>query len=220
MVNIITRGVADEMDVEVTDEDMIEARELFLSQFPDAEQAEAEFTEKYGWSFDIYEEKFLKMMKLEEKLYNKFIEGLGEDFNKGDDAILVEAQAVLDRIKAGEDFAELAAEFGSDGTKETGGDLGWFGKGMMVPEFEEAVFALDAGQLSEELVETQFGYHIIKTTEKRFTDGEEEVKASHILFQNNSEEAGYIKFGEFMNNKLKEANIKILIDVENPFAEL
>ena len=75
------------------------------------------------------------------------------------------AQGVLEELKAGADFSAMAAQHGSDGTKFQGGDLGWFGKGRMVPAFEKAVFDKGAPGLVPELVETQFGYHIVKVTE-------------------------------------------------------
>lgn len=95
------------------------------------------------------------------------------------------AEDVLKRVKAGEDFAKLAKEFSTDpGSKDKGGDLGWFGRGQMVPEFDKAAFALQPGQVSE-IVESQFGFHIIKVDEKKTEtkDGkpEEQVHARHIL---------------------------------------
>lgn len=75
------------------------------------------------------------------------------------------AQRVLERIKAGEDFATLAAEFGEDGTASKGGDLGYFERGKMVTPFEDAAFAAEPGTLIDELVQTLFGYHIIKVVE-------------------------------------------------------
>ncbi len=76
-----------------------------------------------------------------------------------------EADSLLKRIKAGEDFAALAEKNSIDkGSAARGGDLGFFGRGQMVPEFEQAVFSMKKGEVSEP-VKTQFGYHIIKLTD-------------------------------------------------------
>jgi parvulin-like peptidyl-prolyl isomerase len=79
--------------------------------------------------------------------------------------ILVEklslAQELKTRITKGESFANLAKQYSIDSSKRRGGDLGFFGRGMMVPEFEKTAFALEKGQVSD-IVKTQFGYHIIK----------------------------------------------------------
>jgi peptidyl-prolyl cis-trans isomerase C len=76
-----------------------------------------------------------------------------------------EAKAALARIKAGEDFAKVATELSKDPASE-GGDLGWFTKDRMVPEFADAAFKLEPGQVSDP-VKSQFGWHIIKVEEKR-----------------------------------------------------
>jgi parvulin-like peptidyl-prolyl isomerase len=95
------------------------------------------------------------------------------------------AEDVLKRVRGGEDFAKLAKEFSTDTVSaEKGGDLGWFGPGDMVPEFEKAAYALKPGEVSD-VVETKFGYHIIKLENRKSEAKEgkqvEQVQARHIL---------------------------------------
>lgn len=75
-----------------------------------------------------------------------------------------QALALITRIAEGEDFGQIAKQYSSCSSKKRGGDLGWFTKGQMVPEFERAAFALSVGAMTREPVKTQFGYHIIKRT--------------------------------------------------------
>jgi parvulin-like peptidyl-prolyl isomerase len=79
------------------------------------------------------------------------------------------AKSVIERLNDGEDFATVAKELSTDtGTAVNGGDLGWFGKGMMVDEFETAAYALEnSGDFTSEPVKSQFGYHIIQLIAKR-----------------------------------------------------
>ena len=91
-----------------------------------------------------------------------------------------EAKKIIEALDAGEDFAELAKAHSLGGTKDRGGDLGYFSYEEMVPEFSAAAFALEVGQYTKEPVQTQFGYHVIKleerNEEKQYTL--EEVKDS------------------------------------------
>ncbi|MFZ5885816.1 MAG: peptidylprolyl isomerase [Chloroflexota bacterium] len=78
-----------------------------------------------------------------------------------------EAVAIVQLLKNGSDFARLAKEFSKDtGSGAQGGDLGWFGRGVMVPEFENAAFSQPIGEIGEP-VKTQFGYHIIQVLDRR-----------------------------------------------------
>lgn len=77
------------------------------------------------------------------------------------------AKGALERLQEGADFAEVAAEISEDpGSASQGGDLGFFGRGQMVPEFEEAAFALAPGEMSG-LVRTDYGFHVIRTEERK-----------------------------------------------------
>lgn len=76
------------------------------------------------------------------------------------------AQNILNKLKKGADFKALAKEFSTCPSKSKGGDLGWFGPGKMVPAFEQAVKKLSHGRVSG-IVQTQFGFHIIKKTGQR-----------------------------------------------------
>lgn len=81
-------------------------------------------------------------------------------------AAKIKMDSILTALKSGQDFAEVAKKYSDDpGTKEQGGDLGYFERRMMVPEFEEAAFKLDVGQVSG-VVKTMYGLHIIKVTDK------------------------------------------------------
>ena len=105
------------------------------------------------------------------KVYAEATKAMGDEKEVHARHILVEkedeAKAILADLKKGGDFAAIAKEKSKDpGSKETGGDLGYFTKDQMVPEFAEAAFKLDKGQLSDP-VKTQFGWHILKVEDKR-----------------------------------------------------
>jgi len=93
------------------------------------------------------------------------------------------ADDILQRIKEGDDFGELAEIYSEDpGSKDKGGDLGFFAKGFMVKAFEEAAFSGKPGETVGP-IQTQHGLHIIKVEEKKTENGEEKVNARHILFK-------------------------------------
>ena len=134
------------------------------------------------------------------KVYDDAIKQLGEQQEvharhiliraaPGDEKASKEAEdkikAIIVRLKKGEDFDKLAKELTEDPSgKANGGDLGYFTKDQMVPEFSEIAFKLDKGQISEP-VKTQFGWHVIKVEDKRAKPPPkfEEVKAQIEQFR-------------------------------------
>lgn len=107
-----------------------------------------------------------------------------------------QAQAVLERVKNGEDFSKLAQEFSQGPSKDDGGDLGYFSSGQMVKEFEEAAFSMKKDEISD-LVRTSFGYHIIRVDDIKDASIKEleEVGSEimEILINNESSDLAYDK---------------------------
>ena len=128
-----------------------------------------------------------------------------------DDAKLKgKADDALKRAKQGEDFATLATQLSDDGSKENGGDLGFFPHGRMVPAFEEAAFALQPGQMSE-VVRTQFGYHIIKVEERKTGRalGFEEAKAQ--VKDDLTQQQTYERYRQYMAGLRSKAKVEVLL---------
>ena len=175
--NVVLQEVADERGVVVTEEDLDAELAKLTAQSGGEEKIAAEIESLYGWSIEEFKGKVIWSFVMQ----NKVAESLRTD-EELVAAAMAEAQQVLDELEAGGDFAELAMQHSDDqATAAVGGDLGSFGRGIMVPEFETAAFALEEGEISD-IVETPYGYHIIRvdSVEK---EGDEvtSVTASHIL---------------------------------------
>ncbi len=122
----------------------------------------------------------------------------------------VKAQQILDSIKAGADFSELAKKYSEDpGSAVQGGDLGFVKKGVFYPEFEEAAFKLQQGEISD-LVESPIGYHIIQLLEKRG----ESINTRHILIKIKSDDDADLRTIEFLT-ELRDSIVKGLEKFES-----
>jgi peptidyl-prolyl cis-trans isomerase C len=119
------------------------------------------------------------------------------------------AEALLKQIKKGEDFEKLASEFSEDpGSKKKGGDLGYFSRGKMIKPFEDAAFSLKPGEVSE-VVETPFGYHIIKVADKKPEEVQPFEKVKDEVRNKVFEEFRQARVKEFIDKALRDAKAEI-----------
>ncbi len=119
------------------------------------------------------------------------------------------AESILKKIKSGEDFAKLAAEVSDDpGSKQKGGELGFFPRGRMVKPFEDAAFALKPGKVSG-LVKTQYGYHIIEVEEKKAAGIQSFEDVQESIRQKLSQDQTKAKVVEFIEKAMKDAKVEI-----------
>ncbi len=165
----------------------------------EAQENGTENDPKFQKEFEKLKENFMTQYRIQNLINSAAVthEELEEHYNSNKDSFLsankVQASHILvdslelanevkDKLDKGETFEALAKEYSSCPSKERGGDLGMFEQGQMVPEFEEAAFAMKVNDISKP-VETQFGYHIIKVTDK--------------------EEAGVLSFDDVRSNLLR-----------------
>ena len=137
-----------------------------------------------------------------------------EETQEGREETLEKIKVVEDKLKDGGDFEDLARQYSDDGTSgENGGDLGYISKDQMVEEFDKALFSLDVGEVSE-IVETEYGFHIIKATDReeeyiqKFDEVEEYIN-TYLLNLHKAE-----KWEDFIFSLIEEVNIKYFTDVE------
>lgn len=153
----------------ITDEDIKKEQEIGIAIknykdnfFKNAEISNEEMKKYYD---DNKNEFYKDEVKASHILIKTIDENNNELSDKKKEEAKKKAEDILKKIKSGEEFAKLAKEYSEDGTASQGGDLGFFTKGEMVPEFEKAAWELKPGEVSD-LVKTQYGYHIIKVTDK------------------------------------------------------
>ena len=201
--NVVLEEQTKAFKVTVTKEDLDKEFETLVAQMPGEDPA-AQIMDLYGWTVDQFKEKVMRPYLLSQRLAEAYA---------SDPSITAEsevtARGLLDRVKAGEDFAQLARENSDDpGSAVQDGDLGWFAKGTMVQEFEEAAWKLKPGEVSD-LVKTKFGYHIIKLTDEKKDDSGTvtELKASHIL-------VSFPDVNAFLQKKLEEGKVVRYMDLE------
>jgi len=164
----------------------------------------------------LIEREILDKIKINDEEVLEYYEQNKESFTEKEQVYLYnilleteeEAQNVLEQLKAGGDFSEIAKEKSTGPSAAQGGDLGYLTKGTIIPEIEEVVFALEVEELSE-IINTDFGFHILKITEKKpeTVKSFEEVKEDIIqtLLPNKQKEA--------FDNLLEELKSKSEIEI-------
>lgn len=122
------------------------------------------------------------------------------------------AEALLKRVKAGDDFAKLASEYSDDPDSKTkGGDMGFFSKGRMIPDFEKAAFSLKPGEVSD-VVETQAGFHIIKLEGKKESVLEPYESVKDKVRDKVFAEFKKARVDEFAEKAMKDAGVELNLD--------
>ncbi|MFJ8268084.1 peptidylprolyl isomerase [Peribacillus asahii] len=230
ITNKVVELEAKKQNVTVSDEDIQKELDVLTEQYGDEETLKSQL-EASGSSMDDLKDdivQYLQTRKLIEpsikitdeeikKYFEENKDSLGQAEQVEASHILVEdkatAEEVLKKLKNGGDFAELAKEYSTDeGSAANGGSLGYFGKGQMVAEFEDAAFKLEVGKISEP-VKTEHGYHIIKVTDKKeakeatLKDSKEQIKETLLTEKLQTEYATWLQKKEEeykITNKLEE----------------
>ncbi len=213
---VILREGAEELGVEVTEDDVAETRTEIATQFGGDEEAMYTQLEEQGLDREEVDRQ-LQLAALQEAVIAELgpevsDEDVQEAYDAGTPArhILVEdeqqAQDAIDRIEGGEDFATVAQETSTDGSAQQGGDLGFVQPGTTVPEFEEALFAAEEGEIVGP-TQSEFGFHVIQRMEKPALSEVEEELRSQLDQQTRQE--GETAFQQFLTERMQEAEVEV-----------
>ncbi len=216
-------------DIKIPEEAVDEEVELFIENAGGEETFEAGLEQSGMTEQDFRDDviQYLSIRKLMEPLVEITDEELKAYFTENKETydtpeavearhILVEkedkelANELYEKLKDGADFAELAKEHSSDSSAEMGGDLGFFSRGEMVPEFEEKAFSMKVGDISEP-VKSDFGYHIIEVLDKKeakeatLEDHADEIKEKLV------EDKMQAEYVTWLEEKREEYDIKNIL---------
>ncbi len=228
IVNKIIELEAKNQDITIAEEDIQKEIDKLAEPYG-GEEGFTQFLEIYGYSLDEIKnniktnlniKKLLEPnIKIEENEIKSYFDENKESFDTKEQVkashILVDsedkAKEVKEKLLNGEDFSELAKNYSIDtANNQQGGELGFFARGEMVPEFENAAFSLKVGEISEP-VKTEFGYHIIKVEDKEqakeatYEESKEDIR--NILF----DEKLSAYFSTWIQDKFDEYKIDILL---------
>lgn len=229
ITNKIIELEAKKQNIVVSEDDVNKEVDKIKASYGD-EKTFQDTMAQYGYTEDSIKDDIkmnLKITKLLEPEVKISEQDMKDYFDKNKDSfntaeqvkashILVDtedkAKEVEDKLSKGEDFAALAKEYSTDtSNNQQGGELGYFPRGTMVPEFEDAAFSMKVGEISQP-VKTKFGYHIIKVEDKKeakvATYEESKDKIKEKLTQDKMSSV----FGTWVEGKRKDYNVENLLD--------
>jgi len=172
--------LAKDYNISVTNEAIEKETQKLIDEIGNPESLKNQLADLYGWSISEFQKEIIKPFLLKDKLSLAIT--LDDRLNQ---KAREKIEDILEKAKTGqESFAQLAQQYSEDVTALQRGDLGYFSRGQMVTEFEQATFELEPGEISD-IVKTQFGYHIIKLEETLANEENEitQVRARHILIR-------------------------------------
>jgi foldase protein PrsA len=188
---IFIRQILAQKGIKVTSEEI--AREYANSiAGRTKEEVENKIKTLYNWTPEEFKEEIIKPYLESQKLQE--INAFDQEINKVERE---KAESILRELQEGADFAKIANKYSQDpgNYQDKGGDLGWFGKGQMVREFEDVAFSLEKEEISD-VVATKFGFHIIKVEDKR----DNLIWARHILIKGRD-------FGEWLDKEIEKTRV-------------
>lgn len=178
--NTILKQEANKYKIDISKHELDAYLATLVDEIGSQTAFESQVRNLYNWSTDQFTQEIIRPLLLKLQLASAII--LDDRINE--QARLTAQQALNEVRDAKLPFESLAQKYSEDITAVQGGDLGYFSRGQLEPSFEEAAFALKPGEVSE-LVQTQFGYHIIKVEEALLDENDEvvQIRAKHILIR-------------------------------------
>lgn len=230
VIEKIVRLEAKKQNINVTKEDIQAEMDKMIEEFGGEESFNnalqfygvTRADMEYDIEMNLYLERLLEpVIEITEEEMKEYFEENKDSFAQKEEVkarhILVEdeetAHEIKEKLDNGADFEELAKEYSTDtGTKDKGGDLGYFTKGKMVKEFEDVAFSLAVGEISEP-VESQYGFHIIKVEDKKdakeanYEESKEAIREK--IFEQKYPEA----YNNWIQEKMEEYDIQTFLNV-------
>ena len=191
-------NLAKQQNLIANDTEINQQLDPFIEAQGGEEKTESLVKDLYGWNIRILKEKIIKVLLLTQKL-SANLKNINGDVQKRDQ--LKQLKEILNAEPA--KFSELAEQLNEDSSKFTNGDLGWFKLGETVPEFEIAVLNLEPGEISD-VIETAYGYHLIKLEEEKTENQEMTFHVSQIFLNK-------VSFLNYLDQETKKAKITSLI---------